>query len=168
MEFQSAPGYVQRRAANHDYPILPTCVPRDYHGECQANLIRKMQCSFSWDWGPSFPTQGIWYSIFSNHPVFIYLLWHNPDICQFWQRRLLKTLWEKEKMLVTSIFSFSYNVFFPIKESLHHLNHNERQQMLNNLNKANILLSDKGSEWLPLGKNLQQTTFKGATVKPVY
>ena len=26
---------------------------------------------------------------------------------------LLKTLWEKEKMLVTSIFSFSLNVFYP-------------------------------------------------------
>ena len=25
----------------------------------------------------------------------------------------LKTLWEKEKMLVTSIFSFSHNVFYP-------------------------------------------------------
>ena len=26
---------------------------------------------------------------------------------------LLKTLWEKEKMLVTSIFSFSHNIFYP-------------------------------------------------------
>ena len=30
---------------------------------------------------------------------------------------LLKTLWEKEKMLVTSIFSFSHNVFYPIKRT---------------------------------------------------
>ena len=30
---------------------------------------------------------------------------------------LLKTLWEKEKMLVTSIFSFSHNVF---KDKNHH------------------------------------------------
>lgn len=22
--------------------------------------FRKMQCSFGWDWGPSFPTVGIW------------------------------------------------------------------------------------------------------------
>ena len=29
------------------------------------------------------------------------------------RRNLLKTLWEKEKMLVTSIFSFSLNVFNP-------------------------------------------------------
>ena len=31
-----------------------------------------------------------------------------------------KTLWEKEKMLVTSVFYFSHNVFYPIKgKSLH-------------------------------------------------
>ena len=29
--------------------------------------------------------------------------------------KLLKTFWEKEKMLVTSIFSFSQNVFYPLK-----------------------------------------------------
>ena len=28
----------------------------------------------------------------------------------------MKTLWEKGKMLVTSIFSFSHNFFYPIKE----------------------------------------------------
>ena len=31
------------------------------------------------------------------------------------KRPLLKTLWEKEKMLVTSIFSFSHNVFYPFQ-----------------------------------------------------
>ena len=32
----------------------------------------------------------------------------------------LHSLWEKEKMVVTSIFFFSHNVFFPIKDkSLH-------------------------------------------------
>ena len=30
--------------------------------------------------------------------------------------RLLKTLWEKEKLLVTSNFSFSHNVFYPFGE----------------------------------------------------
>ena len=33
---------------------------------------------------------------------------------------LSKTLWEKEKMLVTSIFSFSHSVFYSIKEINHH------------------------------------------------
>ena len=30
--------------------------------------------------------------------------------------RLLKTLWEKEKLLVTSNFSFSHSVFYPFEE----------------------------------------------------
>ena len=38
---------------------------------------------------------------------------HNPDLLGPSKRNLLKTLWEKEKMLVTSIFSFSHNAFYP-------------------------------------------------------
>ena len=34
-------------------------------------------------------------------------------------RSLLKTLWEKEKMLVTSIFSFSHDVFNPVRNRNH-------------------------------------------------
>ena len=37
------------------------------------------------------------------------------------KKRLFKTLWEKEKMLVTSIFSFSHHVFYPIKDRNHHI-----------------------------------------------
>ena len=45
----------------------------------------------------------------------------NPFPNQPWFLRvcitsLLKTLWEKEKLLVTSSFSFPYNVFYPYKE----------------------------------------------------
>ncbi|GIY65432.1 beta-mannosidase [Caerostris extrusa] len=43
-----------------DYVIPPTCPPPVQQGECHVNYIRKTQSSFSWDWGPSFPTQGIW------------------------------------------------------------------------------------------------------------
>ncbi|KFM71618.1 Beta-mannosidase, partial [Stegodyphus mimosarum] len=42
------------------YVIPPTCPPPVQNGECHVNYIRKTQSSFSWDWGPSFPTQGIW------------------------------------------------------------------------------------------------------------
>ncbi|KOB66453.1 putative Mannosidase, beta A, lysosomal [Operophtera brumata] len=38
----------------------PACVPDEYHGECHANQLRKMQASFSWDWGPAFPSVGLW------------------------------------------------------------------------------------------------------------
>ena len=36
-----------------------------------------------------------------------------PTFNDPWERSLLKTFWEKEKMLVTSIFSFYQNVFYP-------------------------------------------------------
>lgn len=40
--------------------IPPFCVPSQYNGECHVNYLRKMQCSFGWDWGPAFPSVGIW------------------------------------------------------------------------------------------------------------
>ncbi|KAM3960469.1 beta-mannosidase [Aphomia sociella] len=38
----------------------PDCLPDVYNGECHANQLRKMQASFAWDWGPAFPSVGIW------------------------------------------------------------------------------------------------------------
>ena len=35
------------------------------------------------------------------------------------KKSLLETLWEKEKILVTSIFSFSHNVFYPSQNKFH-------------------------------------------------
>ena len=37
------------------------------------------------------------------------------------EKSLFKTLWEKEKMLESSIFSFSHNVFYTIKDRNYHL-----------------------------------------------
>lgn len=42
------------------YPVYPLCPPSVQNGQCHVNYIRKMPCSFSWDWGPSFPSTGIW------------------------------------------------------------------------------------------------------------
>ena len=39
---------------------------------------------------------------------------NNPWFSLPYDERLLKTLWEEEKMLVTSIFPFYHSVFFPI------------------------------------------------------
>ena len=36
----------------------------------------------------------------------------------FTEKCLLKTLWGKKKMLATSIFFFSHNVFYPMKHNL--------------------------------------------------
>ena len=38
---------------------------------------------------------------------------HNDTFWRPWEKSLLKTLWEKEKLLVMSNFSFSHSVFYP-------------------------------------------------------
>nr|CAI5847147.1 unnamed protein product [Callosobruchus analis] len=45
---------------SHSYVIPPVCPPKEYHGECSVNMVRKMQAAYAWDWGPSFPSVGIW------------------------------------------------------------------------------------------------------------
>ena len=48
---------------------------------------------------------------------------HNHNISRPCIRNLLKTLWEKEKMLATSIFSFSHNIFYPSQDKFPFLSH---------------------------------------------
>uniref|UniRef100_A0A4W6DMM4 beta-mannosidase n=1 Tax=Lates calcarifer TaxID=8187 RepID=A0A4W6DMM4_LATCA len=50
----------EQREAHSAYRIPPECPPDVQKGECHVNFIRKEQSSFSWDWGPSFPTMGLW------------------------------------------------------------------------------------------------------------
>ncbi|KAB5581887.1 hypothetical protein PHYPO_G00180740 [Pangasianodon hypophthalmus] len=57
----SAVTYAAERSQAHtSYKVPPECPPDVQKGECHVNFIRKAQSSFSWDWGPSFPTLGIW------------------------------------------------------------------------------------------------------------
>ena len=65
--------------------------------------------------------------MFSTHldnflPVFIKLLFTTQSWLNNHDEKLRLKTWEKEKMLVTltSIFSFSHNVFYPIKEKKKH------------------------------------------------
>lgn len=61
LRFQSAVQYAECQSKAHtQYRVPPACPPVEQKGECHVNFIRKEQCSFSWDWGPSFPSQGIW------------------------------------------------------------------------------------------------------------
>lgn len=61
LRFQSPVLYAAQQSRDHIfYEVPPDCPPSVQKGECHVNFIRKEQCSFSWDWGPSFPTQGIW------------------------------------------------------------------------------------------------------------
>ncbi|KAI5728246.1 hypothetical protein M8J77_013520 [Diaphorina citri] len=46
-----------------EHPVPPDCTPGSYNGECHINMLRKMQASFAWDWGPAMPSVGIWKSV---------------------------------------------------------------------------------------------------------
>ncbi|CAH0400553.1 unnamed protein product [Chilo suppressalis] len=58
LSFESPVMAANERSAKHF--TLPECVPKNYNGECHANQLRKMQASFAWDWGPAFPSVGLW------------------------------------------------------------------------------------------------------------
>lgn len=60
VSFLSSVVYASERRKAHPYRVPPECPPDVQKGECHANFIRKEQSSFSWDWGPSFPTMGLW------------------------------------------------------------------------------------------------------------
>ncbi|KAK6181469.1 hypothetical protein SNE40_009313 [Patella caerulea] len=59
--FQSALD-VANKLANQSY--IPSHSTPSYNGFPNINFLRKMQYSFSWDWGPAFPSQGIWKNIY--------------------------------------------------------------------------------------------------------
>ena len=46
---------------------------------------------------------------------------HNPDFQLPVVKHLFKALWEKKKVLLTSIFSFSHYVFNPMNDKNHHI-----------------------------------------------
>ncbi|RVE56873.1 hypothetical protein OJAV_G00210580 [Oryzias javanicus] len=64
VQFLSPVVYASERSRAHQsYRVPPECPPDVQKGECHVNFIRKEQSSFSWDWGPSFPTVGLWRSV---------------------------------------------------------------------------------------------------------
>ena len=78
INFQSPVEFAKMMADSQTIPIPPACVPDEYHGECHANFIRKMQASFSWDWGPAFPSMGVWQPILlvaSDFPRLDHITW---------------------------------------------------------------------------------------------
>ncbi len=68
MRFRSPVTYAKEKYDEQalDHPVLPAALDPAYQGEDHANHIRKMQSSFSWDWGPAFPTVGLWFGPVSS------------------------------------------------------------------------------------------------------
>jgi beta-mannosidase len=81
IEFQSPVGYAARafeRQSRERHTVPPACVAPEFRGVCHANHIRKMQSSFSWDWGPAAPSVGLWQPaqlIGYDDARFKYVLW---------------------------------------------------------------------------------------------
>lgn len=65
VKFESPIKYGARKSrqsirSNRGKIIPPYCPSPAQKGECHVNFIRKMQASFSWDWGPAFPSVGLY------------------------------------------------------------------------------------------------------------
>ena len=71
--------------------LFPQCLQKAYFPGASKGVI-------VWEWVNSLP--------------------QNPVFSLARQRGLFKTLWEKEKMLVTSIFSFFPNCFLPFPKQI--------------------------------------------------
>ncbi|KAE9551151.1 hypothetical protein FO519_005638 [Halicephalobus sp. NKZ332] len=71
VKFQSSVGYSGSLAVNYrarfGHYVPPDCPLPIQNGECHPNFIRKSQASFSWDWGPSYPTSGIWSDVYLEY-----------------------------------------------------------------------------------------------------
>uniref|UniRef100_A0A2A4JXF5 beta-mannosidase n=1 Tax=Heliothis virescens TaxID=7102 RepID=A0A2A4JXF5_HELVI len=69
----------------------PDCVPAVYNGECHANQMRKMQASFGWDWGPAFPSVGIWRPVYIelyNGAIIRSVTTHISKVESYWNLKL--------------------------------------------------------------------------------
>ena len=73
--------------------------------ESRLNDNKSTKCPQSWK-------VNLWNSLnpFPNKPWFL----------SVWSTSLLKTLWEKEKLLIMSNFSFSLSVFLPVWRTFYH------------------------------------------------
>ncbi|XP_014232217.1 beta-mannosidase isoform X1 [Trichogramma pretiosum] len=103
-------------AQSLDYVVYPKCVPEVYNGECHVNHIRKMQASFGWDWGPAFPSMGIWKSV-DLEPVELALISRvTADVSKINDSWKIDVLIFLESFESTELVDKSINVECAIKE----------------------------------------------------
>ena len=117
--------------------VPPVCIPEVFQGVCHANHIRKMQvvvvplvqkkdpsilrfdhqASFSWDWGPAFPSSGIWLPIRSTSHLHCQTFTIYPirlSITDFPRIKYLK--WDYEELTETQLQVSIYCSLLYIKE----------------------------------------------------
>ena len=100
-------------AVYQHFLLFPQCFQRaSFSGSLKVGIVWKKvktfvgtQSSGNVPWS-SYSVINILFNPFPNKPWFL-------RVCS---TSLLKTLWEKEKLLIMSNFSFSHNVFYPFEE----------------------------------------------------
>ncbi|XP_039757663.1 beta-mannosidase isoform X2 [Pararge aegeria] len=125
------------KARSEKYFTVPECVPDIYNGECHANQIRKMQASFSWDWGPAFPSVGIW----------------KPARIEFFNGAVIRSLTTQTEKNDTS-WLLKTKVYLQTGETLKSIKGN-----------LSVYLSVEGHQTLKVGKYLDISTRDDGTVE---
>ncbi|XP_075983148.1 beta-mannosidase [Anticarsia gemmatalis] len=83
------------RIRSHNEFTPPQCVPPEYHGECHANQLRKVQLSFGWDLAPAFPSIGIWKPVYIHvydEAIIRSVLTHSQKVGSTWHLRVVVRL----------------------------------------------------------------------------
>ncbi|XP_028176532.1 beta-mannosidase [Ostrinia furnacalis] len=95
---------VAAKERSDDHFTAPNCVPPEYNGECHVNQIRKMQASFAWDWGPAFPSVGLWKAVeieFYDTAILRTMMVHYVKRDKYWD--LMITTLIESKMVASQI-----------------------------------------------------------------
>ncbi|CAK9808196.1 MANBA [Anthophora plagiata] len=139
------------------YTVPPVCVPNTYHGECHVNHIRKMQASFAWDWGPAFPSMGIWKSVEIIPVNEIYITDIATDVYKdknFWHIMItvsLQVSLQKNNQSTTCHISSVLNI--NEKTNIHNsssINLNKRDEFINDMIHLKVP-ANLVQEWWPNG-----------------
>ena len=127
--------FVSTRARTHNHQVMNvTCSPLSHPGgafcpltqtnlreKAFENFVRKGEINML-----VISTLSFFYNVFhhfkdkpiinlSSASAFFSPFPNNDTFRRPWETSLLKTPWEKEKLLVTSNFSFSHSVFYPFE-----------------------------------------------------
>ena len=96
---------------------LQTCINQGLFGKVIVGQAHRVACKYIFDSGRTYSisTSGFFLTLFQTMPTF-----YDPL-----ESGILKTFWEIEQMLGTSIFSFSHHVFYPFKRKLLYLSNTE-------------------------------------------
>ncbi|KAM3723485.1 putative beta-mannosidase [Dirofilaria immitis] len=166
IEFKSPIIYAKNKSKEYQrqfgHVIPPVCPVSEFRGECHVNFIRKIQASFGWDWGPSFPTVGIWKPISVEGVQGIFLV-KMSTLVSFKKQHFIVSV----RITVWSAIKVKYaRVILALPEiSITNQFITSFQPMNRNIVKGRVLVPDNTVErWWPNGSGKQKLYKLVATV----